>query len=126
VGRHFLHGDADGPAVSVEVVGVAADANYRSISETPAPLVYVPMAQHPVGDVTFFVRHAPGRAPDGELRAGLAQVEPSVPVMFMQSFDEAIAIGLTPQRLTAWMAGLAGGPKTRAATTGPAVALRAE
>jgi len=46
--------------------------------------------------------------------------------MFMQSFDEAIAIGLTRQRLTAWMAGLAGGPKTRAATTGPAVALRAE
>ncbi len=86
---------------------MAADAKYRYISETPGPFVYVPMAQHPVGDVTFFVRHAPGHAPDGELRAAMAQVEPSVPVMFVQSFDQAIAIGLTPQRLTAWMAGLA-------------------
>ena len=108
VGQHFLHGDADEPAVAVEVVGVAADAKYRYLSDAPAPFVYVPMAQHPVGDVTFFVRHAPGRAPDGDLRAAIAQVEPSVPVMFVQSFDDAAAIGLTPQRFTAWIAGIVG------------------
>ncbi len=94
--------------MAVEVVGVAADAKYRYISDAPAPFVYVPMAQHPVGDVTFFVRHAPGRAPGGGVRAAMAHVEPSVPVMFVQSFDEAIAIGLTPQRFTAWIAGIVG------------------
>ena len=28
-----------------------------------------------------------------------------MPVLFVQSFDDAVAIGLTPQRLTAWIAG---------------------
>jgi putative ABC transport system permease protein len=90
------------------VVGVAADARYRYISDAPEPFVFVPLAQHPVGDLTFFVRHAPAAALEGEVRTAMAQVEPSVPVMFVQSFDDAVAIGLTPQRLTAWLAGTVG------------------
>ena len=90
------------------MVGVAADAKYRYISDAPEPFLFVPMAQHPIGDVTLFVGHAPGAAPDAALRAAVAQVEPSVPVMFVQSFDDAVAIGLTPQRLTAWVAGSVG------------------
>ena len=90
------------------MVGVAADAKYRYISDAPEPFLFVPMAQHPVGDVTLFVGHGPGAAPDATLRAAVAQVEPSLPVMFVQSFDDAVAIGLTPQRLTAWVAGSVG------------------
>lgn len=108
VGQSFLHRDRDDHEVAVEVVGVAVDAKYRYINDAPAPFVFVPMAQHPVGDVTFFVRHRPERSPEGDLRAAMAQVEPSVPAMFVQSFDDAVAIGLTPQRLTAWIAGLVG------------------
>ncbi|HUU35843.1 MAG TPA: FtsX-like permease family protein, partial [Vicinamibacterales bacterium] len=108
VGQRFLHQDRENHEVAVEVVGVAIDAKYRYISDAPAPFVFVPMAQQPVGDVTFFVRHRPGFSLDGDVRAAMAQVEPGVPVMFVQSFDDAVAIGLTPQRLTAWIAGLVG------------------
>ena len=108
VGQRLLHQERDGVETPIEVVGVAADAKYRYISDAPEPFLFVPMAQHPIGDVTLFVGHAPGAAPDAALRAAVAQVEPSVPVMFVQSFDDAVAIGLTPQRLTAWVAGSVG------------------
>lgn len=108
VGQRFLHRVTDDRDVPVEVVGVAADAKYRYISSEPAPFVYVPMAQHPMGDVTFFVRHAAGQSPAGALRAALADVEASVPAMFVQSFDEAAGLGLMPQRLTAWVSGSVG------------------
>ncbi len=108
VGQRLLHQERDGVETPLEVVGVAADAKYRYISDAPEPFLFVPMAQHPIGDVTLFVGHAPGAAPDAALRAAVAQVEPSVPVMFVQSFDDAVAIGLTPQRLTAWVAGSVG------------------
>ena len=108
VGRRFLHQDRGEHETEVEIVGVAADAKYRYITDASVPFVYVPMAQQPVGDVTFYVRHAPGRSPASAIRPALAQVEPSVAVMFVQPFDEAVALGLLPQRLTAWMAGVVG------------------
>ena len=38
----------------------------------------------------------------------MAQVEPNVPVLMLQSFDDAAAIGLLPQKLAAWIAGSVG------------------
>jgi len=108
IGQRLLHREAGDREVPIEVVGVAADAKYRYISDAPRPFIYVPMAQHPVSDVTLFVRHLPGQSPSRAVRAALAEVEPTVPAMFVQAFDEAAGIGLMPQRLTAWVAGSVG------------------
>lgn len=108
VGQRFLHQDRDDLETPTEVVGVVADAKYRYISDTPKPFLFVALAQHPISDLTFFARHDAGASPEAALRAAVAQVEPSIAVMFVQSFDEAVAIGLTPQRLTAWVAGAVG------------------
>jgi predicted permease len=108
IGQQFLHQGRGGAEVPVEVIGVAGDAKYRYISDAAEPFVFVPLAQHPVGDVTLFVRHQPGRSLEADLRAALTQVEASVPLMFVQSFEDAVAIGLTPQRLTAWISGAVG------------------
>jgi ABC-type antimicrobial peptide transport system permease subunit len=43
-----------------------------------------------------------------DIRAAVAEVEPSVPVALVQSFDAAAAVGLLPQRLAASIAGSAG------------------
>jgi predicted permease len=107
VGQRVLHVDDD-VEVPLEVVGVAADAKYRYLSDAPEPFIYVPMAQHPVTDVTFFIKHQPGRAPGAEVRTAIAQVDASVPLLFQQSFDDAAGLGLLPQRLTAWLAGTVG------------------
>ncbi len=108
IGQRVLHRDADDREVAIEIVGVAADAKYRYISDGPRPFIYVPMTQRPMGDVTFYLRHRPGQSPSGAVRAALADVEPTVPPMFVQTFEEAVAVGLTPQRLTAWVAGSVG------------------
>jgi predicted permease len=108
VGQRFLHEFELGQERPIEVVGVAADAKYRYISDTATPFVYVPIAQQPTTDVTFFVGHVPGRQVGQEVRAAIAQVEPDVPVLFLQSLEEASALGLLPQRLTAWIAGSVG------------------
>jgi hypothetical protein len=105
----LLHHGRGDEETSVEVVGVVADARYRYISDTPEPFLFVPMAQHPVGDVTFFVRHAGGAAPtDAAIRSAVASVEPSLPVLFLMPFDDMAAIALTPQRVTAWIASAVG------------------
>jgi len=105
VGQRFMHERRDNEERPIEVVGVVADAKYRYISDPPTPFVFVPLAQQPMTDITLFVRHAEGRAVAGEIRAAVAQVESSVPVMFLQSFEDAAAIGLVPQRVAAWIAG---------------------
>lgn len=105
VGQRFMQEVNDGEARPVEVVGVVADAKYRYINDVATPFVFVPMAQQPASEVTLFVRHAEGRSVAREIRAAVAQVEPGVPVLFVQPFEEAAALGLLPQRLAAWIAG---------------------
>lgn len=109
VGQRFLHQGRHDVEAPIEVVGVVADAKYRYISEAPEPFLFVALAQFPTGDLTFFARHLQGAAPESALRTAVAAEAPSVAVMFVQSFDDAVAIGLTPQRLAAWVAGSVGG-----------------
>ena len=108
VGRTFLQRINENEERPVQIVGVARDAKYRYISSPPSAYIYVPMAQQPTSQLEFYVRHAPGRTPGQEIRAAMAQVEPNVPVLMLQSFEDAAAIGLLPQRLTAWIAGSVG------------------
>ncbi len=92
----------------MEVVGVAKDGKYAYISDVDHNFIYVPMAQQPASEINFYVKHAAGRPIAQEMRAAFAQVEPNVPILMMQSFDDATAIGLLPQKLAAWIAGSVG------------------
>jgi predicted permease len=108
VGRIFTQrtdGDDEKP---VTIVGVARDAKYRFISSPNAPFIYVPMSQQPIPVMEFYVKHAPGRQVAQEIRTVMAQVEPNVPIVMLQSFDDAVSLGLLPQKLAAWIAGSVG------------------
>ena len=104
IGRTVMQRLDAGEERALQIVGVARDAKYRYISSANAPFVYVPMAQQPQPSIEFYVRHAPGRDVAKEIRAAMAQVEPNVPIVMLQSFDAAAAIGLLPQKLAAWIA----------------------
>ena len=108
IGQRFMQETSRTEKRPVEVVGVAADAKYRYYSDAPKPFVFVPMAQQPLGEVTLFIKHASGRSLAKEIRAAVAQIEPSVPVILLLSFEDATAIGLIPQKLAAWTAGSVG------------------
>ncbi len=108
VGRTFLEQLSETEEREVQIVGVARDTKYRFISTPPAPFIFVPMAQQPQSDLNFYIRHTPGRQVEREIRAAMAQVEPSVPIVQLQTFENAAAIGLLPQQLSAWIAGSVG------------------
>lgn len=109
VGQRFWQIESrDDEGRPLEVVGVARDAKYRTLGETAVQLVYVPFAQQPLSRVELFVKHAPGLEVAGALRAAITDAEPTLPVVVTQSFDEATSLGLLPQRLAAWTAGIVG------------------
>lgn len=92
----------------LEIVGVARDAKYRFISDPPRSFIYRPLAQQPTSRLEFYLKHEPGLQLAANIRTAMAQVESSVPVLLLQSFDDAAAVGLLPQRIAAWIAGSVG------------------
>jgi hypothetical protein len=92
----------------IEVVGVAKDAKYRTIGEASRTFVYVPFAQHPQTRVELFVRHAPGLSVTEDVRAAITSVEPGLPIVLIQTLEQATAFGLLPQRVAAWTAASVG------------------
>lgn len=108
VGRVFMQRTSDTEERPVQIVGVARDAKYRYISSANAPFIYVPMSQQPQSTMEFYVRHAPGRQVSAEIRRVMAEVESNVPIVMLQSFEDATALGLLPQKLAAWIAGSVG------------------
>ena len=108
IGRTFYQRTDEPEERPVQIVGVSKDAKYRFISSPNAPYIYVPLAQQPIPVMEFYVRHAPGQQIAQEVRTAMAQVEPNVPIVMLQTFDDAAAIGLLPQKLAAWIAGSVG------------------
>jgi predicted permease len=108
VGRLFYQQLSDQEERPVEIVGVARDARYRFISDPPRSFIYRPMAQQPASRLEFFVKHEPHVRLAADIRTAVAQVESNVPVLLLQSFDDAAAVGVLPQRIVAWIAGSVG------------------
>lgn len=108
IGRTVLQNLGDNETRPLQVVGVARDAKYRYISSNKEPFIYVPQSQQPQPSIEFYIRHAPGRQVAADVRTAMAQVEPNVPIVMLQSFEDAAAIGLLPQKLAAWIAGSVG------------------
>ncbi len=108
LGRVFYHQLTGQDERPLEIVGVARDARYRFISDSPRPFIYRPLAQQPTSRLEFFVKHAPDQQLAADIRTVVNEVEPSVPVVLLQSFDDAAAVGLLPQRIAAWIAGSVG------------------
>ena len=108
VGHSFFRRDDETTEEEVQIVGVARDAKYRYISSPPSPFIYVTMAQFPTPQLEFYIRHAPGAQVAPSVRTAMAQVEPNVPIVMLQSFDDATALGLLPQKLVAWISGSVG------------------
>ena len=54
IGRHFLIGEK----ALYEVIGVVEDGKYDSLTESPKPAMFFPVAQYADSDVTLIVRSA--------------------------------------------------------------------
>jgi predicted permease len=92
-----------------EVVGVAANANYRAIGEAPVPMFYLPLAQSGGRNLTLLVRTAPGAVvPIRDLRNALHQVDPDMPLSQEGAYTDIIAVALLPNRIALVIAAVFG------------------
>ena len=88
----------------LEIIGVARDAKNGSLSDVRRNFIYVPSAQQYLSQVTFFVRRAGSASRLTELRQAVIGFDPNLPVIFTQTFEQATALAVLPQRLAAWIA----------------------
>jgi predicted permease len=99
VGQYF-HLGVDTTAPMVEVVGVVADAKYRSMREQVRPSFYLSLPTEQVRDGVWHVRVAgdPGAALPA-LRRALAAADPAVPVTSALTLRGQQSMNITDDRL---------------------------
>ena len=90
------------------MIAVASDAKYRFLGEEPRTFVYVPIAQEFVPRTTIIARSTNGQRLTAQLRALVAQLNPNLPIVMAQTFDDYSALGLVPQRVAASVSGSLG------------------
>ena len=97
------------PIRTLLVVGVARDIESTSLIDgLGGPWVYVPFQQQYLPNITIVARTTQGQRIADQLRPLLTSMNPNLAVVTTQTLDDSVALGLTPQRVAAWVAGSLG------------------
>jgi len=89
---------------TLEVVGLARDAKYRTIGEGPQPFVYVPAAQAYDNIMWLLIRpRDPGAI--AVVRSLVTSMNPNLPLVRTATLMDVGAFALFPQRLASWITG---------------------
>jgi predicted permease len=95
-------------AGTVEIVGVASDAKYRTVGEAPQPHIYLPFEQHYGPGLTLLVRSSVDPAPVSAIHRAIAALDPDVQGFFTRTLDEHTRVALVPARLAANVSAIVG------------------
>jgi predicted permease len=96
-----------GAVPDIEIVGVVADAAYRSAREAPPPQYFRPYRQTMAATLSFYVRTAAGVDPAGAMASipGLVRrFDANLPVDALRTMDEQFDDNTTDQRVVMTMA----------------------
>jgi predicted permease len=111
LGRALLQDEGSPGAPSavrtLRIVGVARDGKYRTLDEPARAFIWVPFRQQFVPRVTVLARGRQGRRAAAALRASAGFV-PGLPVLRLERLDDAVAMGLLPQRIAGTASGSLG------------------
>ena len=95
LGRTFTLGDTN----PITVVGVARNVKFADLTETPAPSMYLPLAQEWTSGVTLLVRTSGDpNALAAPIRDAVHSLDATLPPPAVVSFEDATAVSLLPQR----------------------------
>jgi predicted permease len=105
IGRHMKFGGGSDP-LDKEIVGIVQDSHHSSIDEKPKAFVYVPYPQEKgVTSLTYYVRTAGDPvALASSVRQAISELDGSLPIYDVRSFDEQIELQLSSSRLVALLA----------------------
>lgn len=114
VGRRFL----TGPGSHYEIVGIVEDGKYESLTETPQPAMFFPLAQATDSDTTLVVRSTLSPADTAAvLNRLIAGIDPALPVS-ISSWTNSLNLVLFPARVAAAALGIIGLLAAMLAVTG--------
>ena len=84
-----------------EIVGVVSDLKSEDLKASAGAEMFVPLAQSPIGDMTFVVRTdgAPGLSA-GAVKAALQSLDPTQAAYDVKTFDTIMADALAQQRFS--------------------------
>jgi predicted permease len=106
IGKRISRGGESGPWM--EVVGIARDGKYVSITESPRPFVYYPQLQMPDG-ITMHVRTTGNpRQLLAAARREVGTVAPTWMIERPQTLEKHVGASLLPQRIAAGLLGAFG------------------
>ena len=97
IGKRFYNGPI-GESPTLEVVGVAADGKYRSITDRPRLFVYVPLSQRYRSDMVLLVKRSGRASVLGSVREVVRDLDVDLPLVGTQSLSDYVGVGLLPQR----------------------------
>lgn len=114
IGQHFGTNDPKRSG-DFEIVGIVEDAKYQDTRGPAYPTFFWPLLQVPPGDplrgwARFIELHIAGRPESVEpaVRQAIAQVDPRITVLKVQSFNEQVALNFNQERLIARLTELFG------------------
>jgi putative ABC transport system permease protein len=110
VGQQFIRSGLPGePATPIEIVGVAANAQYTRIGEPQDFYAYFPIAQMFVPAATLMVRSTGDPASLAPaIRRVVRAIDPALPVADVRTLEAASSISLLPARVAAAVSGMLG------------------
>jgi predicted permease len=101
IGRRIGFGGDPGTKTDMEIIGVVADAKYRSLREELRPQVFIPYLASPfVGEMTGYVRTA--LEPEqvfAAVRQAVRETDANLPVFAMRTLERRIDDSLATERL---------------------------
>jgi predicted permease len=120
LGRHLGMGIDPGVKTDIEIVGVAADTKYESMTDKIPYELYIPYTQTDfVNGMTVYLRsHADPVNTFNTLRKVVREVDASVPMYDLRTLDDQIEISLFTERLLATLSTVFGGLATLLAAVG--------
>jgi predicted permease len=90
---------ADTNGVSGEIVGVVNDVKQRGLAQDAFPIVYVPYNALPGGLTSVVVRtRAPTATVEGAIRTAVAQIDPRLPVVGLNTMAQVVADSVAQPR----------------------------
>lgn len=102
IGKRFATGEVTNPYR--EIIGIARDAKYRGLGESPRRYMYQPFAQHYNPAMTLLVRTR-GQVRDiaEQVRGEIQKIDSRVPVFDVKTMRQHLDYTLSGARIAAWL-----------------------
>jgi len=107
IGQRLVIDGAGRTGAVVQVIGVARDIRYRNMDFGSTPFVYLPFRQFAMPQTALIVRTS-GSSLAQPIRQVVAELSPGLAPISIRQLEEAMAVGLAPQRIVAFVAGSLG------------------